>query len=967
MHEQFQPGNLVRVRGREWVVLPSDDSDILRLHPLNGSERESLALYRPLLAEEVDLAPARFPLPTVEDLGNWDSALLLWDAARLLLRSGAGPFRSLGRISVRPRPYQLVPLLMALRLHPVRMLIADDVGVGKTIEAGLIARELLDRGEIRRLAVLAPPYLCDQWEQELRDKFHLNPVVVRSGTVARLERGLPHQGVSIYEHYPVLVISIDFVKSARHKHAFLQHCPELVIVDEAHGATRPGGQGGRQQQQRYELVRAVAQNPQRHLLLLTATPHSGVEASFKSLLGLLNPRFEDWDMQHLSPAQRRELARHFVQRRRADVEAWLGEETRFPQRDSSEAPYDLSSEYKHLFREVYRFARELVRAGAHDPAPRRRMRYWAALALLRSVMSSPAAAEAALRARMERLTSAMAGELAGESTQEMDATFGPLVYDRPEADTVADVAPRLPIEEAERTVLAGDEQRRLRRFAVLARRIRSAADTKLQVTESQIRSLLREGYHPIVWCRFIATAKYVAEALQQRLRDEWPEVRVIAVTGELADEERRLRVEELSAYPQRVLVATDCLSEGINLQEGFDAVVHYDLPWNPNRLEQREGRVDRFGQRRERVKAIMIYGRDNPVDGAVLDVLLRKARDIRRTLGVAVPVPINSESVMEALLNALLLRGEQVGDGRQLSLFGEEEYLLQKRRVFQAWDKAVERERRSRTIFAQHALRPEEVQRELEEVDAVLGDPAAVERFVRTVTQRLEVRLIPGPQGIWRLDVAKLPATIRERLPGAMRSGRGTVRVSFHSPTPLGVHYIGRNHPLTEALAEEVLGAALTRSHTDKAAYGRVAVIRSSLVQRQTTLFLLRLRYLLHRRTQKVPLLAEEVAVAGLEGRPGKGRRLSPNEALHLLQEVRPEVPLPTSAQQEALQRVLSWWERGVLEPEFRHVVTSRQEALEKAYRRVHRAARMSEEVRVEPKWPPDWLGVYMLLPGGRG
>src|SRR5205823_3368900 len=112
-------------------------------------------------------------------------------ATRLTLREGAAPFRSLGRISIRPRVYQFVPLLMALRLDPVRLLIADDVGVGKTIEALLVVRELLDRGEIKRLCVLCPPYLCEQWQKELTEKFNLDAVVIRAGTVSQLERQIP--------------------------------------------------------------------------------------------------------------------------------------------------------------------------------------------------------------------------------------------------------------------------------------------------------------------------------------------------------------------------------------------------------------------------------------------------------------------------------------------------------------------------------------------------------------------------------------------------------------------------------------------------------------------------------------------------------------------------------------------------------------------------------------------------------
>jgi SNF2 family DNA or RNA helicase len=207
---------------------------------------------------------------------------------------------------------------MALRLDPVRLLIADDVGIGKTIEAGLIVRELLDRGDIRRLAVLCPPHLCDQWQRELREKFALDAVVVRSSTLARLERGLPRGDVSIFEHYPITVASIDFVKSERRRDGFLRACPECVIVDEAHTATRPRGQGAAQQQ-RHQLVHEVAERQSRHLLLLTATPHSGIEDSFQSLMGLLSPTFEYLDLHHLAEKERDLLARHFVQRRRADV------------------------------------------------------------------------------------------------------------------------------------------------------------------------------------------------------------------------------------------------------------------------------------------------------------------------------------------------------------------------------------------------------------------------------------------------------------------------------------------------------------------------------------------------------------------------------------------------------------------------------------------------------------------------
>ncbi|MBI4831511.1 MAG: helicase, partial [Candidatus Lindowbacteria bacterium] len=187
----YSVGSLVKFRGREWVLMTSPDKDVFLLRPLTGVEQDSCGIFLPL--EGRFLEPATFPLPSTDDIGDFESARLLRNAARLLLRHGAGPFRSMGQLAFRPRPYQFVPLLMALRLNPVRMLIADDVGVGKTIEAAMIARELLDRGEARRLAVICPPYLCDQWRRELLGKFNMDAKIVGTNTFARLERDRPRE------------------------------------------------------------------------------------------------------------------------------------------------------------------------------------------------------------------------------------------------------------------------------------------------------------------------------------------------------------------------------------------------------------------------------------------------------------------------------------------------------------------------------------------------------------------------------------------------------------------------------------------------------------------------------------------------------------------------------------------------------------------------------------------------------
>ena len=239
MSIDFAPGDLVFARGREWVALPSADNETLCLRPLSGTEADIQVLHPAL--ERDPIRPARFGIPEISQPATQDGARLLAEALRLSLRRGAGPFRSAARVGFEPRAYQLVPLLMALRLPVVRLLIADDVGIGKTIEAGLVLRELIDRGEVDRFSVLCPPHLVEQWTDELRSKFDLDTAAVTASSAARLERGLP-ASQTLFDAHPYTVVSLDYIKADRRRETFARVCPGFVIVDEAHCLCRyPSG------------------------------------------------------------------------------------------------------------------------------------------------------------------------------------------------------------------------------------------------------------------------------------------------------------------------------------------------------------------------------------------------------------------------------------------------------------------------------------------------------------------------------------------------------------------------------------------------------------------------------------------------------------------------------------------------------------------------------------------------------
>ncbi|MFO1432813.1 MAG: SNF2-related protein [Candidatus Competibacteraceae bacterium] len=930
---EYLPGVLVRARGREWVVQPTSSPDCLHLRPLGGSDEDVVTLIPAL--EPQSPVPATFPWPDPQQPGTHDAARLLRDALRLKLRAGAGPFRSFGNIAVEPRAYQLVPLLMALRLPAVRLLIADDVGVGKTIEAGLIARELVDRGEVARIAVLCPPHLVEQWQQELTDRFHLHAVALTSATVNRLERDLPH-GASLFDEHPIVVVSLDYIKSERHREHFLAIAPECIVVDEAHTCTAAGE--GRQL--RFELLQRLSADAARHLILLTATPHSGDEAAFYNLLSLLRPEFGNLRsiMAAADHPLRQQLARHFVQRRRRDIEEWQqdGEDRRiFPRRMTAELTYKLTGRWGAFFDAVQNYCVELAARTERQEGGAARLIWYATLALLRCVASSPAAAEKALTTRLDGTPDEL--EALADDDRVLDGT--------PDELAPTDIEPAAQLEDAERLTALIDEARAL---------AGDSGDPKLAALIRHLRGLIDAGFRPVVFCRYVATAHYVAEHLRKHL----PDAGIDAVTGEYTPEERELRVAELGAEsnPRPVLVATDCLSEGVNLQHYFTSVVHYDLAWNPTRHEQREGRVDRFGQKAPEVRCTMLYGEDNPVDGFILNVILRKADAIRRELGVLVPIPEDEGRINQALIKAALLKRERVKGAYEQGRFDFGEEPIDLASLELRWRDALEKARANRTVFAQRRLRPDEVLPEWQRQRAALGDADAVQRFVAGACARLNAPLEPRARHGWRLLPQHLPQILRERL--ADEGITKPLAVDFHYPPAVGTRFIHRSHPLVSLLADHLLEGALSG---DAPLAARAAATVTAAVDTVTTLYLLRLRHHLEltRRGQIRQLMAEEAVAIGVCGR-ARPQWLTEAEAAPLL-DARPTANLDAAAAVHELRLALDFLDaqRAVLD----RLAVDRANGLLADHRRVREAARDVGQYTVRASLPVDVLGVYVLLP----
>jgi superfamily II DNA or RNA helicase len=948
MDVAYAAGSLVTARGREWVVLPDSDPELLVLRPLGGTDDDIAAVF-PALEQVTE---ARFPAPAAEDLGDAQAAGLLRTALRVGFRSSAGPFRSLASIAVEPRAYQLVPLLMAMRQAVVRMAICDDVGIGKTIESGLIAAELLAQGDAAGLAVLCSPALAEQWQDELRGKFGIDAELVLASTVPRLERGLAY-GQSLFDRYRHLVISTDFIKSPRHRDDFIAHCPDLVIVDEAHTCVSADGTGVRSAQQRYELLSRLAADQRRHLLLVTATPHSGKDELFRSLIGLLDPALAHVDL--ATEAGRRHLASCFVQRRRADLRSYLNEDTAFPDdRLFRDEPYTLSPDYRALLDDAIAYASDRLAgaAGQRD----QRVAWWSAIALLRSMVSSPRAAAQTLLTRSRSAAAATADEaddLGRPVTADMADDENPDGIDAaPGADTSQNSRAGVPA--------------LLRDLASRAAALEGpASDRKLALLITTLKNLIKDGYDPIVFCRYIPTAEYVAEHLDGQLSRK---IVIAAVTGTLSPAQRIERIDKLAEAAaetgaRRVLVATDCLSEGVNLQHHFNAVVHYDLAWNPTRHEQREGRVDRFGQRSADVRVVTIYGSDNDIDGRVLDVLIRKHREIRKSTGISVPVPDETSAAVTDAVVEWLLRRDKAAASQQ-ALFHLEEITGQQALDLDAeWNSMAERERRSRSRYAQGSIHPDDVAREVTATRAALGSDDEIRSFTRTALRALGGDLTGAAGGDFTVTFATLPAGLRDSI-AAVTGERPAIAFRTAPGVPRGEAALARTDPIVGAVAHYVLSAALDKDVPARYRPARrCGVIRTSAVTRRTTVLLVRYRFqlILPGRHGDRPLIAEDARVLGFEGPPAAPDWLPDDTAAALLA-ARPDANTATEFAQAAIRRVLDGLPQVM--PELARRGAGFAEDLREAHRRVRRSADQAVRgITVTAQGDADILGTYVYLP----
>ncbi len=715
--------------------------------------------------------------------GNPEYFFLAVEAHRIRFAHQFDPYLAVNASQVDPLPHQIDAVYHHILQKPrIRFLLADDPGAGKTIMTGLLIKELKYRGLIRRVLIVVPGHLKDQWQREMKERFGENFLIVDRQVIDA------SWGRSIWEEQDQVITSMDFAKRDDVLHTLLQTNWDLVVVDEAHklAAYRYGQKVNKTE--RYRLGEMLSRNAA-YLLFLTATPHRGDEENFRLFLDLLEP-----DLFATAELVKESVMKGenplFLRRLKEDLRDYQGRPL-FPPRYVHTRTFRLNEDEKRLYNAVTDYVQKQYNQALS--AEKRNVAF-ALLILQRRLASSVRAVRKSLERRKRRLEELwkLGNWLAEDGVDEEE------IEDYTEQDRLSledELLERLTAAETRDELRA--EIATLEELIRLARHAeRSEVETKLNELRRTIQSeqLLQHGEKLLIFTESRETLEYLAEKLRS-----WGYT-VVTLHGAMNLDDR-IAAEHEFRHSAQVMVCTEAGGEGINLQF-CSLMVNYDLPWNPARLEQRMGRIHRYGQQKE-VHIYNLVALDT-VEGAVFQALFQKLESIRNALGSDRVFDVIGEVLPGKSLKELII--EALSQRRTL------DEIIRDIEAVTDWE-AIERTRQmtlealaSRHIDLTRVLGEERRARENRLM------PEYVEQFFERTCKALGVRVERRRDGVWRVlsvpsDWRNLPVGFKNRYGEVHREYR---KIAFDKDVARReeAEFVAPAHPLLEAAIERLLHTA---------------------------------------------------------------------------------------------------------------------------------------------------------------
>jgi len=704
--------------------------------------------------DEENIAPSTRERPWSFD-GDGDAFKLAVEAKRIDLAFLFDPMMAVHTSNVEPLPHQITAVYESmLPRQPLRFVLADDPGAGKTIMAGLYIRELIMRADSRRILVVAPGSLVEQWRDELFEKFGLQFNVFSSALEAATPTGNP------FEDLDHLIVRLDqMARNEEIQEKLLATTWDLVIFDEAHKLAAHFFGSKLEKTGRFILAEKLGARS-RHLLLMTATPHSGKEEDFQLFLSLLDSdRFYGKFRDGVHKVDSSDLMRRMVKEELLKFDGT----PLFPERRAYTANYKLSGIESALYEAVTSYVKEEMGKVDALKGPRKGSVGFALTALQRRLASSPEAIFQSLKRRRERLESRLREEnllARGQQFSAQNLEIPPEDDDDLSAEEQEDLEEKLTDTATAAETIAELEAE----IAILARLVeqaRGVVDSGLDRKWDELSKILQNDPNMrdaggrqrkmIVFTEHRDTLNYLERKIGGVLGT--PDA-IVTIHGGTHRDERRKRQALFRSDPEvRILLATDAAGEGVNLQNA-NLMVNYDLPWNPNRLEQRFGRIHRIGQ--QEVCHLWNLVAKETREGEVYHRLLTKLETINESFKGRV-FDILGEVFEEKSLKDLLLDAIRYNDQPEVRA-------RLTHSIDTAFDSSHIKELLERNALAQETMSVERlfaVKEQMEMAEARRLQPYFVRSFFTKAFEGLGGAMYPREPGRW--EITHVPAVIRER------------------------------------------------------------------------------------------------------------------------------------------------------------------------------------------------------------
>jgi superfamily II DNA or RNA helicase len=634
--QQVEIGTKVRVAGQLGEVVRAEKRRQAMFYRVAFAEGPPKSfLVPPTELERVFSPLERVSTLSFDDPVHFD---LLTEATRLSLAYEFDRLLSLSATRTNLEPYQVEAVYQVLNGYKQRFLIADDVGLGKTIEAGMILKELAARGRANRVLIVVPAALQYQWQREMRERFDDHYVIYNSGYLKELRQALP-KDANAWEAHDKIITSIDYAKRQDGPIPELMRTEwDVIVFDEAHKLSLSRYGNKVERTQRYRLAQALHDRTDA-LLMLTATPHKGDPFAFHGLVELLEPyMFEDADS--MEPER---LATIMIRRGKDGIRDAKGEPV-FRPREVRTVPVTFTPEEEKLYGEVTEYVRHEYNMAR---SLENRAVGFAMMLLQKRMVSSIAAIRKSLTNRAARLLAGQGDELGGEDERLLlEYMDDPDALTDDEKEYLEDKLEHLTAEASSAGLES--EIERLKQLGALATAIE--VDSKAKVLLEFVEGILADdpSEKVLVFTEYRDTLTYLRGLFEER------GVSPVVIHGGMSMPDRREAEDRFKSKQANLMLATDAAGEGINLQF-CHIMVNYELPWNPNRIDQRIGRLHRYGQQRD-VKVHNLFVQ-NTREGQIFVRLLAKIRLIEEQLGGSLSditgILLEGVNLEELLINAL--------------------------------------------------------------------------------------------------------------------------------------------------------------------------------------------------------------------------------------------------------------------------------------------------------------------------